>query len=115
MNVSWLFFVLLGFNFILSTLGDTSAKVWAINPGLKWLLITIVLSAITSVSFMLVIRQSGLAIGGTIMLLLTMSSTFLIGYLFFKEQIASGQWIGVVLAFVAVLFLSNILGTNFGK
>lgn len=109
MKINWLFIGFLSLNFILSTAGDTAAKVWAVNPGLKWSIITIVISGITSVSFMLVLRQSGLAIGGTIMLLLTLSSTFLIGYLIFKEHIGTGQWIGVVLAFMAVLFLSNIL------
>lgn len=113
MKTNWLFIGFLGLNFILSTAGDTSAKVWAVNPGLKWLLITITLSAITSVTFMLVLRQSGLAIGGTIMLLLTLSSTFLIGFLIFKEHIATGQWIGIALAFVAVMFLSNVLEINF--
>jgi drug/metabolite transporter (DMT)-like permease len=109
MSMSWLFILFLVLNFILSTAGDTAAKVWADNPGHKWFWITIVLSAITSVSFMLVIRQSGLAIGSTIMLLLTMASTFLIGFLYFKEHIATGQWIGIALAFVAVLFLSNLI------
>jgi drug/metabolite transporter (DMT)-like permease len=112
MKNTGLFFAFLALNFVLSTAGDTSAKVWAAHPGLKWLLITILLSAITSVSFMLVIRQSGLAIGGTIMLLLTLSSTFLIGFFIFKEHIAAGQWVGIILAFVAILFLSNILRIN---
>jgi drug/metabolite transporter (DMT)-like permease len=108
MNVNWLFIAFLGLNFILSTAGDTAAKLWAINPGQKWLWITLGINVFTSLTFMLVIRQSGLAIGSTIMLLLTMASTFLIGFLIFKEHIATGQWVGIALAFVAVLFLSNI-------
>ncbi len=112
MKTSWLFFTFLGLNFILSTVADTSAKIWAVNPGHKWFWTTVALSALTSVSFMLVIRQSGLAIGSTIMLLLTMTSTFLIGFLVFKEYITSGQWVGIVLAFVAILFLSGILKLN---
>ena len=109
MKITWLFIGFLVLNFVLSTAGDTSAKVWADNPGLKWFVITIILSAITSVSFMLVIRQSGLAVGSTIMLLLTMVSTFLIGFLVFKEHITLGQWTGVVLGFVAILFLTGLM------
>jgi drug/metabolite transporter (DMT)-like permease len=109
MKISLLFIVLLGLNFILSTAGDTAAKLWAINPGQKWLLITIAINVFTTISFMLVIRQSGLAVGSTIMLLLTMVSTFLIGYLIFKEQITSGQWVGIALGFCAVLFLLNVI------
>jgi drug/metabolite transporter (DMT)-like permease len=113
MKINWLFLGFLGLNFILSTAGDTAAKVWAINPGQKWLWITVLLSAITSISFMLVIRQSGLTVGSTIMLLLTMLSTSLIGgLLIFKEHVTMGQWVGLVLAFVAVLFLSNIIKIN---
>lgn len=58
---------------------------------------------------MLVIRESGLAAGGTAMLLLTMTSTFLIGFLYFKEHISTGQWIGVALGVSAILFLLNII------
>ncbi len=58
---------------------------------------------------MLVIRQSGLAVGGTAMLLLTMLSTTLIGFLFFKEQVTSGQWVGIALGFLAILFLLNVI------
>ena len=109
MNINWLFFGFLALNFILSTTGDTTAKLWAIHPGQKWLWVTLAINIFTTLTFMLVIRQSGLAIGSAIMLLLTMLSTLLIGYLIFKEHIASGQWVGLVLAFVAVLFLLKIL------
>ncbi len=109
MKINWLFIGFLALNFVLSTAGDTAAKVWAVNPGHKWLWITIALSAITSISFMLVIRQSGLAIGSTIMLLLTMVATFLIGFLVFKEHISTGQWVGIALGFIAILFLSKLI------
>ncbi len=108
MNINWLFFIFLGLNFILSTTGDTTAKLWAIHPGQKWLWITLAINVFTSITFMLVIRESGLAIGSAIMLLLTMLSTLLIGYLIFKEHIANGQWVGIALGFIAVLFLLKI-------
>src|SRR5690349_13519454 len=100
MKINWLFLGFLGLNFVLSTTADTAAKVWAINPELKWLLITVTLSDITSITYMLVAREPGLAIGGAIMLLLTLSSTFVIGLLFFKEHVATGQWVGIVLGFI---------------
>ncbi|HEV7702054.1 MAG TPA: hypothetical protein VGO63_01245 [Candidatus Paceibacterota bacterium] len=109
MNFNWLLIGFLGLNLILSTAGDTAAKVWAITPGYKWLCITVALSGLASVTWMLVVRQSGLAVGGAIMLLFTLSSTFLIGFLFFKEPITSGQWIGIALGFIAILFLASII------
>jgi drug/metabolite transporter (DMT)-like permease len=108
MKISWLLIGLIILNFILATAGDTSAKMWAVHPGQKWFLITILLSALTSLSFMLIIRQSGLAIGSTIMFLLTMVSAFLIGYLVFKEQVSNGQWVGILLALTAVAFLTGL-------
>lgn len=108
MDLNWLFILFLGLNFILSTAGDTSAKLWAIHPGQKWLWITLVINTFTGITFMLVVRQSGLAVGSAIMLLLTMLSTLLIGYLIFKEHVAAGQWVGIALGLVAVLFLLNI-------
>jgi len=109
MNINWLFLLFLGLNFILSTTGDTTAKLWAIHPGQKWLWVTLAINVFTSLSFMLVIRQSGLAVGSAIMLLLTMLSTLLIGYLIFKEHLTNGQWVGISLGFLAVLFLLNII------
>lgn len=43
------------------------------------------------------------------MLLLTMISTVLIGLFVFKEHITHGQTAGVILGFIAALFLLNIV------
>ena len=107
--MNWLLIGLLGLNFVLSTASDSISKVWATHPGAKWAIITVGLSALTAVSWMLVVRRTGLAVGSSIMLLLTMISTVLIGLLIFKEQLTRGQGIGVVLGFTAALFLLNII------
>ena len=107
--MDWQLIALLGLNFILATTGDSISKVWAIHPGPKWALVTIGFSILTAISWMLVVRRTGLTVGSAIMLLLTMLSTVLIGLLLFKEQITKGQAIGVALGFLAALFLLNIV------
>lgn len=109
MKTSWFFIGFLVLNFVLSTAGDTAAKLWAINPGQKWFWITVALSLVTSISFMLVVREGGLTVGSTIMLLLTMLSTALIGLLVFGERVDTSQWIGFVFGFIAVFFLLGII------
>jgi drug/metabolite transporter (DMT)-like permease len=108
MKTSWLLIGLLCLNLILATAGDTSAKLWAITPGHKWLWITLAISIFTTLTYMLVVRESGLAVGSTIMLLLTILSTCLIGFFVFQEQITGTQWIGIALGFVAIFFLLDI-------
>jgi hypothetical protein len=100
---------LVGLNFVLSTASDSISKLWAIHPGSKWALITIGLGILTTISWMFVVRRAGLTAGSAIMLLLTMISTVLIGLFVFKEHITHGQTAGVVLGFIAALFLLNII------
>jgi drug/metabolite transporter (DMT)-like permease len=107
--MDWELIGLLGLNFILSTTGDTISKVWATHPGPKWALVTIGLSVLTAISWMLVVRRTGLSVGSAIMLLLTMLSTVTIGFLIFGEQITRGQTIGIALGFLAALFLLGIV------
>jgi len=109
MNTNLVLIGLLALNFILSTTGDSLSKVWATHPGSKWASIVIVLSILTTVSWMLVVRKIGLTVGSSVMLLLTMLSTVLIGLLVFKEQLTHGQALGIMLGFVAALFLLNII------
>ena len=107
--MNWLLVGLLGLNFVFSTASDSMSKVWATHPGPKWAIIVVGLSALTSISWMLVVRRVGLTAGGSVMLLLTMISTALIGLLVFKEQITRGQGIGVILGIIAALFLLNVI------
>lgn len=107
--MDWLLIALLGLNSVLSTAGDSISKIWATHPGPKWAFVTIGISALAAVSWMLVVRRVGLTAGSTIMLLLTMISTALIGLLVFKEEITRGQGAGIVLGFIAALFLLNII------
>ncbi len=107
--MNWLLIGLLGLNFVLSTAGDSISKIWATHPGSKWALITIGLSALTAISWMLVVRRIGLTVGSTIMLLLTMIATALIGLLIFKEEITRGQGVGIILGFIAALFMLNVI------
>src|SRR6267142_1932545 len=107
--MDWELIGLLALNFILSTTGDTISKVWVTHPGPKWALVTIGLSVLTAVSWMLVVRRTGLSVGSAIMLLLTMLSTVTIGFLIFGEQITRAQTIGIALGFLAALFLLGIV------
>ncbi len=107
--MDWRLIGLLGLNFIFSTTGDSVSKIWAMHPHLKWAFITIGFSICAAISWMLVVRRAGLAVGSSIMLLLTMLSTVLIGLLLFKEQVTRGQSAGLVLGFLAALFLLNII------
>ncbi len=109
MKINWVLIIFLGLNFIFSTAGETTSKLWAIHSGQKWLWITLAINVLASLTFMRVIRESGLAVGTTVMLLLTILSTALIGFFAFKEEIAAGQWIGIALGFLAVLFLLNVV------
>ncbi|HEY4513234.1 MAG TPA: hypothetical protein VJH06_01840 [Candidatus Paceibacterota bacterium] len=107
--MDWILIGLLGLNFVLSTTADSISKLWAMHPGSKWSFITIGLSILTTISWMLVVRRAGLTAGSAIMLLLTMISTVLIGLFVFKEQLTRGQGVGVALGFIAALFLLNIV------
>jgi hypothetical protein len=107
--MDWALIGLLALNFLLSTTADGFSKVWATHLSLKHALVGISLSILTSISWVLVVRKVGLTAGGSIMLLLTMISTVLIGLLIFKEQITKGQGIGVALGFTAALFLLKLI------
>ena len=100
---------LLALNFVLSTASDGFSKIWATHLNLKSALVGIMLSILTSISWMLVVRRTGLTAGSAIMLLLTMISTVLIGLLIFKEHVTKGQGVGIALGFLAALFLLNII------
>ena len=107
MNLALLGFLAL--NFIFSTAGDSVSKLWAMHPGPKWALVTVGFSMLASFTWMLVIRQSSLAVGSSIMLLVKMLSTVLTGIFVFKEHITHGQEAGIILGFITALFLLNII------
>jgi drug/metabolite transporter (DMT)-like permease len=104
------FFVLLGLNFIFSASGDTLSKLWATHPGSKlWSSIVLACAVLAAFTWVLVVRRTGLAIGSSIMLLLTMIATVLAGLFIFKEQVTIGEGFGVILGVIAALFLLKIV------
>lgn len=103
-------FLLLGLNFIFSASGGSLSKLWATHPTSKlWALVVLGCSILAAVTWMLVVRRTGLAVGSSVMLLLTMVATALAGLLIYKEEITRGQGIGIVLGIIAALFLLNIV------
>ncbi|MBU6323589.1 MAG: hypothetical protein KGI41_03810 [Patescibacteria group bacterium] len=110
MQIPWLLIALLGLNFLFSATGDSLSKMWATYPSSRlWAVLVLGCSVLAAVTWMLVIRRTGLAVGSSIMLLLTMIATVLAGLFMYKEQITRGEGIGVVLGIVAALFLLNII------
>lgn len=106
--MNWTLIGLLAINLIFSTLADTAAKMWAINPGHKWFWIALSISIGTFITFALVIREGGLAIGSTIALLLTILTTVSIGFFIFKEPVTLGQWLGIGLGLLSILFILEV-------
>jgi multidrug transporter EmrE-like cation transporter len=107
--MNWSLIGLLVLNSVFSTAGDSISKLWATHPGPKWAVVTLGLSTLAAITWMLVVRRVGLTAGSAVMLLLTLIATALIGLLIFKEQITHGQATGIILGFLAALFLLNII------
>jgi drug/metabolite transporter (DMT)-like permease len=107
--MKWTLIGLLAINLVFATVSDTAAKMWAMNYGSKWLFIALVISLGAFVTFSMVIREGGLAVGSTIALLLTIMTTVFIGSYFFKENVSFGQWIGIGLGLFSILLISEVI------
>ena len=107
--MNWALIGLLAINLVFALAGETTAKYWAIHQTKTLLALGLTLTLITQVFFMLIVREGGLAIGGSIALVLTLIGTTLIGALFFKEILTYGQWFGIILGIISALFILNIV------
>ncbi|HBZ73501.1 TPA: hypothetical protein DEO28_03255 [Candidatus Dependentiae bacterium] len=106
--MNWTLIGLLAVNLIFSTLADTAAKMWAVHAGYKWFFVALSISVVTFITFALVVREGGLAIGSTIALLLTIITTVCVGFFVFKEAVTLGQWLGIGLGLLSILFILEI-------
>src|SRR3989338_10320479 len=89
-------------NLTFSTLGDICAKLWGLTNNEKWFYIGLPINLVTIIAFMFIVRMGGLAIPTTIVLILTILLNVGIGFLIFNEAIIFAQWVGIVMALVAI-------------
>lgn len=107
--MNWTLIGLLALNLVCATLADAAAKMWAIHSGYKWFFAALSISLFTFVTFALVVREGGLAIGSTVALLLTIVTTVFIGVFFFKEHVTPGQWIGIGVGIFSILLILEVI------
>jgi len=81
---------------------------YELDAGYKWFFVALSISVVTFITFALVVREGGLAIGSTIALLLTIITTVCVGFFVFKEAVTLGQWLGIGLGLLSILFILEI-------
>ncbi len=109
MNTNWPIFITITVNLLFSSLGDVCAKLWGVTGNHNWFYAGIPISIITILSYMVIVKQGGLAVPTTIVLILTIILNVLIGFLIFHEKVAAGQWVGIALGVLSVLFTAGII------
>ena len=101
--------ILVALNVILSACGDATGKLWAISANNRWLIVSLLINTLTQITFAFVIRNSGLAVGGAMLLLFVLLTNIFVGYVLFAEEIGVNQWTGICLGVIAILFIANAL------
>ena len=108
MNIPWLLVGVVVLNLTFSTICDVFAKYWGLTNNFNWLYAGLAFDLLTSFFYMDSIRLGGLAIVPSIILLITLAISVLLGFFFFHEQIHFSQWIGIGTGFIAVLLISGV-------
>jgi len=85
---------------------DSLSANWAKKSHLLSVAIVVVLSPIAYLLFGLLASRVNLAVAGSLVNLMIMVGAVLVGVFYFKEEITSLQWTGIVLGAVAILILS---------
>lgn len=109
MNISWLLIAVVALNLTFSTISDVCAKYWGITNNQSWLYVGMTVNLLTMFFYMYAIRLGGIAITSSVVLLITIAISVVIGFHFFNEPISVSQWVGIGLGFVAVVLISGIL------
>ena len=108
MNVDWMLISVVALNLIFSTICDVFAKYWGITGNQEWLYAGLAVNLLTVFFYMYSIRLGGLAITTSIILLITISISVALGFFIFHEPVNTTQWVGIALAFIAVILISGI-------
>jgi multidrug transporter EmrE-like cation transporter len=95
-------------NIVLSIVGDSAGKMWAVSSNFNWLLAALLINTLTQLTFVMVVRENGLAAGSTLLLLCTLLGNVTIGLLVFHEKLGTSQTAGLILGVVAIALVANV-------
>jgi drug/metabolite transporter (DMT)-like permease len=95
-------------NVVLSVVGDSAGKMWAVNSNFNWLLAALLINTLTQLTFVMVVRYNGLAAGSTLLLLCTLVGNVAIGLFVFHEKLGTSQAAGLILGIVAISLVANV-------
>jgi drug/metabolite transporter (DMT)-like permease len=109
MGANWALITVVALNLTFSTVCDICAKYWGITDNPMWLYVGMALNLATVFFYMDAIRLGGLAIVSSMILLITIAISVVIGFFFFHEQIHITQWIGIVAGLCSVVLISGML------
>jgi drug/metabolite transporter (DMT)-like permease len=108
MNIPWLLIGVVSLNLVFSTICDVLAKYWGITNNPKWFYAGLAMNILTVAFYMYAIRLGGLVVTTSVILLITIAISVLLGFLFFHERVAVSQWVGIGVGLVAVALISGI-------
>jgi len=88
--------------------GEFLSKKWSLTPNLKTTIFVLLAYAISSLIWLpSLLHKNQLATMGTIWSVLSIVATVTIGIFIFHERLNTMQWLGVVLALVALTLLGS--------
>lgn len=83
--------------------GEFLSKKWGMKPGLTITLLVIIAYALSTVSWLpALLHKNQISTMGTIWLLLATVATVTIGIFIYHESLNFQQWVGVILALIAL-------------
>ena len=86
--------------------GEYYSKIWAIKPNLATILYLILFSLISLLAWLpALLHRNQISIMGTIWLLLATMATVFVGVVIFQEKITPIEWVGILMALIALAFL----------
>jgi drug/metabolite transporter (DMT)-like permease len=109
MGANWSFITAALLNLFFSTLCDVLAKYWGITNNPTWLWVGLALNLPTVFFYMDSIRMGGLVITSSVILLITIAISVLIGFFFFHEQVHLSQWVGIATGLLSIVLISGLL------
>jgi chloramphenicol-sensitive protein RarD len=109
MNTSWLLVRAVVLNIAFSTISDVFAKYWGITNDQRWLFAGLAVNLLTVFFYMYSIRVGGLAVTASVILLITIAISVVLGFFVFHERVRPSQWVGIGFGFVAVVLISGVL------
>ena len=101
----WAWFAVSG---VLFAVGEYVSKRWANSGDARLIAVMVAAYALGSLAWAPIIRQRNeLALMGMLWMLVASACTLALGVLVFKEQLSGLQWLGVVLALVAMTLMAS--------